>query len=201
MSYNQPTSSVNYMPPEPRKTSVAAIISLISGLILCLPVVPQIIAIITGFVGLKSSSQPGMSGRGFAIAGLVLGFVGLLGWLVGGGATALAAASIYKISKPMVADCRTFTTDLAKGDVDSAYAFCDSSSISKESIDELSTTVQQWGSFTDLMLPSRKKELINGTWYWNFTGAATFNDGVRTAEFQMRQQADGSYKINSVEYK
>lgn len=199
MSYTNPTST-QYMPPQPPKTSGAAITSLVCGLLLCIPVIPQLIAIITGFIGLKSAGKPGMSGRGLAIAGLVLGFIGLLGWVVGGGLTAFGVGAIFKMSAPMVADCKSFTTDLANGNVDSAYAFCDSS-IPRDEIKSLSDTVQKWGSFTDLSLPVRKKELVSGTWYWSFSGAATFSSGVRTAEFEMRQQTDGSFKINSVEYK
>jgi len=202
MSYQQGDPSMHYMPPQPAKASGAAITSLVCGLLLCIPFITQLIAIIAGFIGLKASKQPGVGGRGFATAGLVLGFLGLIGWGIGSIAMVGGVTYIYKASAPMVADCRTFTTDLANGKVEDALKHCDQKVISKEDLDTLSTTLQQWGPLNDLSLPVRKKELIGGQWYWSFSGSAKFNDGVsRTAEFEMRQQTDGSFKINSVEYK
>ena len=68
-------------PRQPERTSTAAIISLVLG-ILSLPCVglPGIPAIIAGIVGLSaiSRSRGRLGGQGFAVAGIILGAVGLV---------------------------------------------------------------------------------------------------------------------------
>jgi hypothetical protein len=57
-----------------------AIASLISSLIVCGFGVTSLLGMILGFVGLKQTSNPSVRGRGLAMAGLLLGVVGLIGW-------------------------------------------------------------------------------------------------------------------------
>ena len=68
-------------PRQPERTSTAAIISLVLG-ILSVPCVglPGIPAIITGIIGLSaiSRSRGRLGGQGFAVAGIILGAVGLI---------------------------------------------------------------------------------------------------------------------------
>src|SRR5579864_7083269 len=57
-------------------TSGWAITSLITGIIsFCVPVIGSIAAIVTGIVGIVRTKDPRTGGRGFAIAGLVLGCI------------------------------------------------------------------------------------------------------------------------------
>lgn len=70
----------------PVTTSPLAIISLVTGLLCCGPF--PIAALITGFLAIKQidSSQGAVQGKGLAIAGLVLGFLGMglnFLWLIG----------------------------------------------------------------------------------------------------------------------
>jgi hypothetical protein len=53
-----------------RKTNVLAIVSLVSAFFVSLA------AVITGHIALKQISQTGEDGRGLAIAGLIIGYVG-----------------------------------------------------------------------------------------------------------------------------
>src|SRR5690242_7472396 len=61
-------------------TSGKAIASLICGLLFCIPILPSILAIIFGALGLRDigRSRGRLSGQGLAISGLVLGSVGLV---------------------------------------------------------------------------------------------------------------------------
>jgi hypothetical protein len=61
-------------------TSGKAIASLICSLLICIPILPSILAIIFGALGLRDigRSRGRLSGQGLAISGLVLGSVGLV---------------------------------------------------------------------------------------------------------------------------
>ena len=69
----------------PRGTSGAAIASLICGILGCVPFITSLLAVILGFVGIKATSNGRAGGRGMAIAGLILGLLGIFGWGLGGG--------------------------------------------------------------------------------------------------------------------
>jgi hypothetical protein len=64
--------------------STAAVIALVCGLLLCLGPVTGIPAIIAGFVGRRAAKADpaNVGGAGMALAGMILGVVNLLGWLV-----------------------------------------------------------------------------------------------------------------------
>src|SRR5687767_12458003 len=65
-------------PFQPVKTDGVSIAALVVGLIgMCVPLL-NIVAIILGAIGMSRTNKPGIGGKGFAIAGLVLGIVGFL---------------------------------------------------------------------------------------------------------------------------
>ena len=70
------------VPPQPSKTNGMSVASLVLGLVgipLCFLFVPSLLAVIFGIVGLNQiKSNPTQSGRGLAIAGLILGAVMLV---------------------------------------------------------------------------------------------------------------------------
>jgi prepilin-type processing-associated H-X9-DG protein/predicted Zn finger-like uncharacterized protein len=61
----------------PPKPSGLAIASLVLGLFICLPIA-SLLAIIFGIVALSKTRDPRIGGKGLAIAGLVLGIIGLV---------------------------------------------------------------------------------------------------------------------------
>lgn len=69
-------------PPRPSKTNGMSVASLVLGLVglpLCFLFVPSLLAIIFGVVGLNQiKADPNQSGRGLAIAGIILGAVMLV---------------------------------------------------------------------------------------------------------------------------
>lgn len=58
--------------PSGQKTNVLAIVSLVSAFFI------SIVAIITGHIALSQIKKTGEQGRGLAIAGLIIGYVGLV---------------------------------------------------------------------------------------------------------------------------
>ncbi|HEV2296155.1 MAG TPA: DUF4190 domain-containing protein [Tepidisphaeraceae bacterium] len=71
---------VTYASAADVKSNPLAIASLICGCLLCVPFAPGIASIVTGAIGLRKTRDPAVTGKGMAIAGLVLGVVNLLGW-------------------------------------------------------------------------------------------------------------------------
>jgi hypothetical protein len=57
-----------------------AIGSLICGILGCIPVITSLLAVILGILGIKKSKQPNTGGKGLAIAGIILGIIGIIGW-------------------------------------------------------------------------------------------------------------------------
>jgi len=62
-------------------TNVLAIVSLISGIVCCIPLVSPAVAIICGVIAMKQidESQGMQSGKGLAIAGIALGALTIIG--------------------------------------------------------------------------------------------------------------------------
>ncbi|GAB2983645.1 DUF4190 domain-containing protein [Nocardioides montaniterrae] len=74
--YGQP----GYQPLPTGKTdgiSIAAMVTSIVGLLVCLPAP---VGIVLGFVGLSRTKQGRAGGRGFALTGVIVGFIGVLIW-------------------------------------------------------------------------------------------------------------------------
>lgn len=68
------------------KTNVLAIVSLIAsivGLIGILPIIGSIGAVVTGHISLHQLKTSGENGRGMALAGTIVGYVGLGLWIIG----------------------------------------------------------------------------------------------------------------------
>jgi prepilin-type processing-associated H-X9-DG protein len=61
----------------PRKRNGMAIASLVCGLLGCIPIA-SVLAVIFGIIGIRKSKNPHVGQKGWAIAGIVLGFLGVL---------------------------------------------------------------------------------------------------------------------------
>lgn len=53
------------------------ITGMLCGLVSYLPVIPWIVAIVTGHIGLSQIGRTGEAGKGMAIAGLIMGYLGI----------------------------------------------------------------------------------------------------------------------------
>ena len=74
----------------PPKTSALAIVSLVSSL-LWMCGVGSLVAVITGIIGIKQTGAGKKKGRGLAIAGLIIGLLGLVGTIGIGVAVSMTA--------------------------------------------------------------------------------------------------------------
>jgi uncharacterized protein YacL len=72
----QPYGQQPYGQAGPAKYNVLAIVSLVSAFFVSL------VAIITGHIALSQIKRTGEQGRGLAIAGLVLGYIGFVGGII-----------------------------------------------------------------------------------------------------------------------
>jgi predicted Zn finger-like uncharacterized protein/prepilin-type processing-associated H-X9-DG protein len=78
-AYPNPQSQTHYLPPQPEQSNPLAIISLICGLLaFCIPVLPAIIGIVLGILGLQKTRDPRVKGKGLAIAGISVSACSLL---------------------------------------------------------------------------------------------------------------------------
>jgi hypothetical protein len=106
---------------EPKRTNGPAIASLVCGVLGCVPFITSLIAIGLGIIGLKKAKDPQVGGKGLAIAGLILGILGIGGWtLFGGGIFAL-----IKGTETQREVARQFIKDMSAGNVDAAGAQTD----------------------------------------------------------------------------
>jgi lipopolysaccharide export LptBFGC system permease protein LptF len=79
-SYNQYPSQTPIMIHPTKKSNALGIVALVFSLLglLILPIVGSIVAIITGSIGRSKDNSPGL-----ATAGLVIGIIGLIFWVIG----------------------------------------------------------------------------------------------------------------------
>src|SRR2546423_1705402 len=73
------------MPGPKPATSGMAIASLVLALLGCVPLLTSFLAVWFGIGGIRATRNPAVGGRGLAIAGLIVGILGLLGWSATGG--------------------------------------------------------------------------------------------------------------------
>ena len=148
---SQFTPSPEYLPPQPQRTNVPAITSLVTGLLSCVPLI-SIVAVITGIMGLKKTKDPAVGGRGMAIAGLILGSIGVL-WTIAAVGLVIAGRHVVQnaMNSPAHAIAKQFVADVASGDAKTVYADCDSS-VDPTKVEAIVADAKKWGTLTDSTL-------------------------------------------------
>ena len=70
--------------PAPAKTNTLAIVSLVSAIVgfVLIPFIPSVVAVITGHMSLGQVKKTGEQGRGLALAGTIVGWVGAGLWIL-----------------------------------------------------------------------------------------------------------------------
>src|SRR5688500_3084373 len=159
------------MPPQ-RQTSGAAVASLIFGILGCVPFVTGLLAIILGFIGMRTTRDPKYSGRGMAVAGLILGLLSLVVWGAIGGTAGVGGWMAYNYTKPQREEARKFAADLAAGNVDAAQARC-TSKVTRAELQAASDKMKGWGTFQDTTMPIGSRQTVNGVEEAYVAGAAT----------------------------
>jgi hypothetical protein len=153
------------------------------------PFLPSLLAVIFGGVGISAKRNRAVSGRGMAVAGLVLGIIGLLGWAVFGG----TVYTLFLISKPARAEAELFTIDLTKGDIQAAHARC-TGDISRGDLVEFVKTIKPWGRLVDLTAIGVAASTKGVPTRWELTGAAEFENATKAATLVV-DKIDGKFKV------
>jgi hypothetical protein len=150
-------------------------------------------------LGIKAANRPGVSGKGMAIAGLVLGLLGLLGW-AGFGATVYFGWQQAKAQ--MAQQAQPFVSALASGDLQTAKQYAPT--MSDEKLGELRAQTQGWGTVTGMSMSGfnmqKSAEQPNTL---VMTGNITFsNAGTKQFEVKLDTSAGGnSFRIIDIEFK
>lgn len=176
------------MAPAP-KTSVAAVFSLVFGILGCIPFVTSVLAIVCGAVGISATKNNQRSGRGLAIAGICLGLLGVVLW----GLFGSAIFAIYKGTGPVRAEGKQFMQNLADGKVDAALAQCNSG-VSRGQIENMVKTVQPLGALRDVTSFSMQANNNNSQVTAELAGAATFDKGQKPFALSFVKE-NGVWKI------
>jgi hypothetical protein len=183
--------------PPPQSTSGAAIASLVCSLLGCIPVLMSLIAIVLGFVGIKSTGNPNVRGRGMAVAGLILGFLGLIGWIGFGG---MMYYGWQEAKKQMAAEAKPFVEAVLAGDTTKAMGY---TAMSPAEVQSLSDQMRGWGTLDDLSLGGfnmKKSGEVNNL---VIEGKAKFSQaGNKDFEIVLGgNESDGKAKIIGVHFK
>jgi hypothetical protein len=186
-----------FLPPAPKQNNVAAIVSLISGILSCIPGA-SLLAIILGIVGLAKAGKPNVGGKGLAIAGLLLGLIGTLGWVGGVTAITLKARAVIAQGAPARAVAKQFATDVGRGDADAALRDC-SSSINADKVRAAVAQAQPWGALQDTTFVALNFNNQNGAKSVTVGGVAVFANAKKTFTATLDQE-DGAYRITDFNF-
>jgi|GEM_PF-828108 len=178
-----------------RKTSGAAITSLVCGLLFCIPGLTGIIAVITGLIGMSSTSKPNVGGRGMAITGLILGLLSIGGW-------SFAGYKLYGVAQEGMAiadDGKAFANDVIAGNYTSARQYT-TSTITDERLKELQTQLSAWGTLSNVQVTSANQSTTPGGNSFVVNGTATFTQGGnKNFNITVIKQA-GKWKIDDLKF-
>jgi hypothetical protein len=123
------------------RTSISAIVSLVLGILGCIPWLTGIAAILTGIVGIRATRDHYVRGRGMAIAGLLLGMISVGLWTLAGG----FGAWEFVASAPARALSHQFIADLAAGNIPAATAES-TANLTQPQLQAVATLMQGWGT-------------------------------------------------------
>lgn len=173
-------------------TSVAAVFSLIFGILGCIPMITSVLAVFCGIIGISATKDRRKGGRGLAVAGIVLGLIGIVLWgLLGGGVYTLIV-----LTRPARNATNQFVTDLGKGNVDAAYSQV-TTDISKDDVVSLTAMLKPLGALKDVTSPVANVDKSNNT--AEVAGVATFDKGQQAYDVTLIKQGDG-WKIRGIHF-
>ncbi|MFT3789327.1 MAG: hypothetical protein QM770_24625 [Tepidisphaeraceae bacterium] len=174
--------------PAITKTSGAAIAALICGLIICFPLT-SLAAILLGLIGFINAGKPGMKGRGLAVAGLLLGLIGLGGQIAAG-------VYFYNFMAPIVKIAQEMQTLPQHQDFTRLAKYSD---VPMERWQQLTDDCKAHGGIKNVHINQQNRNSSNGQSNGLIDGNLTLGDGT-TAPFQVQLGFDGkSFKITDVE--
>ena len=180
----------------PSRTSAAAVVSLVTGILGCLVVTP-FVAIVSGIVGIRATRDLAVRGRAMAVAGLILGLL----WIFGAIASTTVGVVFWRNSEPPAVVARQFTADLVAGDYPAALA--KSSGLTEANLREIHDGLAPWGANTDITLGDRHaNKPLNGPTRWELIGTADFaTGGTKRVEYVIDAKPNGGFQVVGVHFK
>jgi hypothetical protein len=185
---------VNEIPKPSPRTSGAAIASLVCGLFGCIPFVTGLAALILGIVGIKRTKDPMVTGRGMAIAGLVLGGLSIAGWAIFAASLPIALVVLSKTSEPARLTAEQFARDLSEGKIDAALA-SSAEGMDRAKLEALAERMKPWGTFRSLGITSYNIKETSGTVEFTFGGVATFANETKSCTTTLHK-VGVTYKVD-----
>lgn len=180
MTYQQPAPPA-YTPPPARKLSISSMLSLICGILGCVPFATGALAVLLGIIGMIRTSNPLKSGRWMAILGMVLGLMSLGVWTIFGGFIFAVVAG----TQPVRTAAHDFIRDVAAGNDVAAKA--ETLGMADEDYATIAAQIKEMGAFKDTLFPATI--VTNDT--ANLGGAATFDKGVLEVTADLKKDATG----------
>jgi hypothetical protein len=189
MTQYTPPAQIDYgYGAAPRRTSGAAIASLVLGIVGCVPFITGILAIVLGVIGIRKTREPTVGGKGLAIAGLILGIISVAGWSVCGAALGIG----YVESPPASLVAKQFLQDVAAGNTNGAMS--NSVNFTAAEIQSETASMAAYGALQSIRITSFFFTSSNGQTVLLLSGSALYSNGPRICSFRLVKQG-GVYKV------
>jgi hypothetical protein len=186
-----PQATPAYTMEPARASNASAVVSLVCGLVFCVPFLTSLLAVIFGMVGLSKSKGPRGSGRGMAMAGLILGVLGLAGWSVASYGMYWGISAI----KAYIVPATGLMESLVQGDTVKARQFV-TPDVTNKDLEQASATIRSLGNFVRLDNPNFQQTTANGVTTSTLTGTAVFDKGSKNLTVSLVKDAAGVVKIS-----
>lgn len=169
--------------------SKAALTSMILGIAMCVPLA-GLMAVGFAIKGFSATKNNLRQGRGMAIAGLILGIVSTLGWVLLG----FGVMFLISLSEAPRRVTRDFARDVAAHNMPAAQAACDGA-VTLVQLQALHRDMTAAGTYVDLT--SRSISLDSGSAGTTCTLSGTMDFGTTTKYFEAKliKNSGGAWKI------
>lgn len=186
-----PMGGYSGMPPQPQQGNGWALASLITALVGgCVPVIGGLLAILFAFFGFRRAKTSN-SGKGLAIAGLIIGLLSVAGWGIFG----MAGLGVWKATEVNRQLSVTFMNDLSAGDISKAAKSTDSTTVQEDEIRGMSNYVKKHGTITDITSFSFEVKETPGSSTAEVASVVTFSDGSQHTLLSRQRKVNGVWKI------
>jgi len=184
------------VPPTAPRSNGWALASLICGILGCVPLITSLCAVIFGVIGIRKANEPQTGGRGMAIAGLILGILGVVAWPVVGATTYWGWQKAKEIVfEPSKQAGTTFLSSLASGDIATAQSLT-TGDLTQADLDALRDKVKDLGAFKEFSLSGFDAKSSGGdTFRISASGTAVFEKGSRAFDAVLVGSRDAGVKI------
>jgi hypothetical protein len=175
------------------RTSIAAVVSLVCGILGCIPFFPGFAAVLLGIVGIAKTGSPRVTGRWMAIVGLLLGLMSVGVWTLGG-------FGMYAAYQLVATPATELTRDLSEGKIEEALALTVPGT-DRATLEAASEKIKPWGAFQSLSLALDKIDgqgVKDGSKF-KIGGTATFATGTKNFSIIFMKVGE-AYKIEKFEY-